>query len=233
MKSIALSNQKISKKLKRQKNQGVSLFSQGWKISLVVLLCILVVSIFKTGKEESNNSQQPFPELAMTGGDTYIRALMRTISASESNGKYPYALIYGGKHIHSFEQHPNKCVSIEIGVNRGKCSTAAGRYQFLTSTWEEKARKYHPEAKKHRYEIVYSFEPEYQDIVVYRWLKDHHQWDVEILTLLKQDRVEEVLAKLSGVWTSLGGGIEDNSMTPYLPQLYRQFLGEELKNQKK
>lgn len=56
---------------------------------------------------------------------------------------------------------------------------------------------------------------------------------MEILTLLKQDRVEEVLGKLSGVWTSLGGGIEDNSMTPYLPQLYRQFLAEELKNQKK
>lgn len=233
MKSIALSNQKISKKLKRRKNQGVSLFSQGWKISLVVLLCILVVSVFKTWKQEKNDSPQPFPELAMTGGDAYIRALMRTISASESNGKYPYALVYGGKHIHNFEQHPNKCVPIEIGVNRGKCSTAAGRYQFLTSTWEEKATKYHPEAKKHPQEIVYSFEPEYQDIVVYRWLKDHHQWDVEILTLLKQDRVEEVLGKLSGVWTSLGGGIEDNSMTPYLPQLYRQFLAEELKNQKK
>ncbi len=48
------------------------------------------------------------------------------------------------------------------------------------------------------------------------------------MTLLKEDRVEEVLTELSNVWTSLGGGIEDNSMTPYLPKLYRYFLAKEL-----
>lgn len=70
--------------------------------------------------------------------------------------------------------------------------------------------------------------PQYQDLVVYRWLKDHHQWDVDLLTLLKEDRVEEVLTELSDTWTSLGAGIEDNFMTPHLPKLYRQFLAKEL-----
>jgi cation efflux system protein involved in nickel and cobalt tolerance len=226
MKTIEISEEKSLKKLKRAKNQG--LFSQGWKISLVIFLSIFVVSVLKIGKEETKNPQLKFPELVMTEGNPYIRALMRTISASESNGKYPYALLYGGKHIHNFERHPNICVPIEVGVNQGKCSTAAGRYQFLTSTWQEKASNYHPAPQKSNHGIRYSFEPEYQDAVVYKWLKDHHQWDMDILTLLKQDRVEEVLMELSGVWTSLGGGIEDNSMTPYLPQLYRQFLAEEL-----
>jgi nickel/cobalt tolerance cation efflux system protein len=166
------------------------------------------------------------PPLAMSDGDPYLRALMRTISASESNSKNSYALLYGGNHVHDLSQHPNQCLPIRVGQNKGKCSTASGRYQFLTSTWLEKATKYHPNPSQNG--ITYSFEPTYQDIVVYRWLKDHHQWNVDILNLLKEDRVEDALRELSNVWTSLGGGIENNVMTPFLPNLYRKFLAEEL-----
>ena len=168
------------------------------------------------------------PELEMSGGDPYIRALMLTISSSESNHNNSYYLLYGGSHVHNLKQHPDRCIPINIGPNRGKCSTAAGRYQFLTSTWQEKARKYHPNPQKSHRQSIYSFEPKYQDIVVYRWLNDKQQWNVDLLTLLKEDRVEEVLRKLSNVWTSLGGGIEDNSITPYLPSIYRYFLDKEL-----
>jgi nickel/cobalt tolerance cation efflux system protein len=170
------------------------------------------------------------PDLAMSDGDPYIRALMLTISASESNSKNSYFLLYGGRHVHDLGQHPNQCMPIKAGPNQGQCSTAAGRYQFLTSTWIEKAARYHPHPHKTNHGMTYSFEPQYQDVVVYRWLNDHHQWNVDILALLKEDRVEEVLAELSDIWTSLGDGIEDNSMTPYLPNLYRQLLSEELRN---
>ena len=34
--------------------------------------------------------------LVMEGGDPYIRALMRTISAAESNTSDPYHVLYGG-----------------------------------------------------------------------------------------------------------------------------------------
>jgi len=138
--------------------------------------------------------------------------------------------LYGGSHVHNFNQHPDECISIQVGPNKGKCSTAAGRYQFLTSTWQEKASKYHPISSRKHHSTSYNFEPKYQDIVVYRWLKDHHQWDVNILKMLKEERIEDVLVELSGVWTSLGGGIEDNSITPHLPELYRKFLQEELKS---
>lgn len=169
------------------------------------------------------------PPLALSSGNPHIRALMRTISASEANDRNSYALLYGGSHIHDFSRHPDRCLPIKTKPNRGKCSTAAGRYQFLTSTWLEKAAKYHPAPSRVNGRTNYSFEPKYQDIVVYQWLQDHHQWDVDLLNLLKKDRVEEVLTSLSGVWTSLGGGIEDNSITPHLPSLYRKFLAEELK----
>ncbi|NEP61294.1 MAG: glycoside hydrolase, partial [Symploca sp. SIO2G7] len=37
-----------------------------------------------------------------------------------------------------------------------------------------------------------------------------------------------VLRKLSGTWTSLGYGIEDNVMTKKLPKIYQRLLKEEL-----
>ncbi|ACK65596.1 glycoside hydrolase family 24 [Rippkaea orientalis PCC 8801] len=201
-------------------------------------LILIVALVWFAHNLQKNSQPSPYsslithlPELAMSGGDPYIRALMLTISASESNHKNSYFLLYGGSHVHNLKQHPNQCLPIKIGPNKGKCSTAAGRYQFLTSTWQEKAQKYHPNPHKTHGKIIYSFEPKYQDMVVYRWLKDHHQWDVDLLTLLKEDRVEEVLTELSDVWTSLGGGIEDNLMTPHLPSLYRHFLAQQLKSQ--
>lgn len=153
---------------------------------------------------------------------------MLTISASESNHKNSYFLLYGGSHVHNLEQHPNQCLPIKVGPNQGKCSTAAGRYQFLTSTWLEKAAKYHPHPHQTNHGMTYGFEPAYQDTVVYHWLKDGHEWDVDIPTLLREGRVEEVLLELSDVWTSLDGGIEENSMTPHLPELYQKFLAREL-----
>jgi nickel/cobalt tolerance cation efflux system protein len=206
---------------------------KSWKlISNLIIIVGLVWCVYnfqKNSQPSANSSLTAhLPKLAMSGGDPYIRALMLTISASESNHKNSYSLLYGGSHVHSLKQHPNQCLPIKIGPNQGKCSTAAGRYQFLTSTWQEKAGKYHPAPDKTQRRIIYGFEPKYQDIVVYRWLKDNHQWDIDLLTLLKEDRVEDVLTELSGVWTSLGGGIEDNSMTTHLPNLYRYFLAQEL-----
>lgn len=171
-----------------------------------------------------------FPVLVMSGGDPYIRALMRTISASESNVQNPYNILYGGKHFHDFNRHPNQCIVIVSGPNKENCTTAAGRYQFLTTTWKEKARQYHPERfLKHSY----SFTPEYQDLVVYTWLKDHHAWNNDISMLLKNGSIEQVLKILSKTWTSLGYGDEDNLMTPYLPKIYQKLLKEELAQEKK
>jgi muramidase (phage lysozyme) len=169
------------------------------------------------------------PPLVMTGGDPYIRALMRTISASEANFIKPYNVIYGGKYVSDLSNHPNLCVKIVRGPNQGKCTTAAGRYQFLNTTWDEKAPLYHPNPNRFFKWVKYSFEPEYQDAVVYNWLKDSQVWGTDISELLKQGKINEVLKLLSPTWTSLGYGIEDNYMTEYLPEIYDKMLQEELK----
>lgn len=179
---------------------------------------------------EAEWASYPIP-LVMEGGDPYIRALMRTISASESNTTRPYNVIYGGKEVSNLDRHPDDCVEIVSGPNMGDCSTAAGRYQFLTTTWLDKAQHYHPHPPGwYHFWTDYSFEPTYQDIVVYRWLTDTQAWGVDISALLRDGQIDRVLEMLSGTWTSLGYGIEDNSMTPYLSELYNQILAEELSN---
>ncbi|MGB3300242.1 MAG: glycoside hydrolase family protein [Phormidesmis sp.] len=170
----------------------------------------------------------PLP-LEMKGGDPYLRALMRTISAAESNTKDPYRLLYGGDRVKSLKVHPDECIRIVNGPNEDDCTTAAGRYQFLTSTWEHEARLYHPNrpAWYEPWERP-SFEPVYQDAVVYGWLDDPTAWGVNLSTLLREGQVTTVLKLLSGTWTSLGYGIEDNSMSALLPQIYEEMLAEEL-----
>ncbi|MGB7488183.1 MAG: glycoside hydrolase family protein [Phormidesmis sp.] len=173
----------------------------------------------------------PLP-LEMKGGDPYIRALMRTISASESNTADPYRLLYGGERVKDLSVHPDECVPIVNGPNEGDCTTAAGRYQFLTTTWQLEARNYHPQ-RPAWYELWEqpSFQPEFQDEVVYAWLADPSAWGVDISALLRDGEITSVLKTLSGTWTSLGYGIEDNSMSALLPQIYDEMLAEELAGQ--
>ncbi len=179
-------------------------------------------------RQSSNWVADPLP-LEMEGGDPYLRALMRTISAAESNTDAPYNVLYGGETVADLSQHPDLCITIVTGPNMGDCTTAAGRYQFLTTTWDAKAAEYHPRSSRWSvFRSTYSFEPVYQDQVVYRWLSDSTAWGVDIPAMLRQDRLNEVLEMLSGTWTSLGYGIEDNSTTPYLAQIYQTLLEQEL-----
>ncbi len=168
------------------------------------------------------------PPLVMTGGDPYIRALMRTITASEANVTRPYNVIYGSQLVEDLSTHPEICVPIVAGPNVGKCSTAAGRYQMLDFTWDEKARRYHPHPSGFWRWKTYSFEPEYQDRVVHNWLRDRTVWGEDLPRLLRQGEITQVLRLLSGTWTSLGYGIETNSMSKYLPRIYQNMLREEL-----
>ena len=170
----------------------------------------------------------PLP-LEMKGGDPYLRALMRTISAAESNTSDPYRLLYGGQRVKDLSVHPDECVPIVNGPNKGDCTTAAGRYQFLSSTWALEAQRYHPN-RPAWYEVWEqpSFEPVYQDEVVYAWLADPTAWTIDIAAQLRAGNVGTVLEELSGTWTSLGYGIEDNSMSALLPRIYDEMLAEEL-----
>ncbi len=180
--------------------------------------------------ESSTAETRQTVPLVMKGGDPYIRALMRMISMSESNDPQPYSLIYGGTHFENLRRHPARCVRIVNGPNVDNCSTAAGRYQMIDITWTRLAKKYHPQADcvLFVFQCDYSFEAQYQDQVAHAWLSDPQAWGMDITELLKSDQLEKVRKRLSSTWTSLGYGIENNSMTPKLAGLYQQLLAEEL-----
>jgi len=108
-----------------------------WRSLIVGILSIVLLIMVWQGFNTRKTSTIPeyTPPLVMRGGDPYIRALMRTITASEALDSNPYTLLYGGKHFSNFSRHPNQCITIVSGPHRGECSTAAGRYQILTTTW--------------------------------------------------------------------------------------------------
>lgn len=205
-----------------------NLSSPKWRSHLQTVLQYFNQSRSPVDSPEYVPSIHSTPPLVMKGGDPYIRALMRTITASESNVSRPYHVIYGGKLVEDLSLHPEECVAIVAGPNVGKCSTAAGRYQMLDFTWENKAKRYHPKPSGFWRWKSYSFEPEYQDQVVHDWLKDKKAWNADIPKLLRQGEINTVLRLLSGTWTSLGYGIETNVMSQYLPQIYHNMLQEEL-----
>lgn len=170
------------------------------------------------------------PPLIVKGGDPYVRALMRTISSSEANDRSPYSILYGGSHVTDLSRHPQQCIRIVSGPNMNNCSTAAGRYQMINTTWAATAKKYHPhpECFMFFFRCTYSFEPQYQDAVVYAWLSDQSAWNMNIPQSLKNGDLEQVRRRLSSTWTSLGYGIETNTVTPRLAKIYQQLLQQEL-----
>ncbi|NEN93305.1 MAG: glycoside hydrolase family protein [Okeania sp. SIO3H1] len=186
-----------------------------------------ITKLISPNKYNYNNGKK-WPQLAMKGGDPYIRALMRTISASESNYPRPYHVVYTGKNVSNLSKHPDWCITIVSGPNKGNCTTAAGRYQMLTNTWHLMAKRYHPQRGRFMFWESYSFEPKYQDAVVHGWLSDRKYWKADIPGLLRRGKLDRVLRLLSGTWTSLGYGIETNSMSKNLPRVYREVLENEL-----
>lgn len=217
-------------------NPDDSSFRRFYKILITLILVVTGGWLFYSSTRyfkpfypfSNTRSNYQIPALVMQGGDPYIRALMRTITASEANVRKPYHVLYGGQYVSNLDTHPEKCITIVTGPNKGNCTTAAGRYQFLNTTWADKAKQYHPNPSGLLWWKSYSFQPKYQDQVVYHWLSDHQAWGVDISQLLRQGKVEQVLRLLSGTWTSLGYGIETNSMSRHLPKIYRQMLAEEL-----
>lgn len=208
-----------------------------WSITLAVIIWFLLTlardngwfqKLFLRSATDPVWDYTPAP-LVMQGGDPYIRALMRTISASESNSPRPYSILYGGQHVYDLSRHPDLCITIVAGPNTGDCTTAAGRYQMLTTTWYSKAEEYHPRSPFLFFGQDYSFEAQYQDEVVYHWLNDPSAWGIDLSQLLRDGQINEVLQILSPTWTSLGYGIETNSMSSFLPEIYQEMLQEELR----
>lgn len=129
-------------------------------------------------------------------------ALLETIAGSESAGDY--GVIYGGSQVSSYADHPRVNVVIKSGPNKGKTSSAAGKYQFLGSTWDDAKDALG----------LKDFSPASQDRAAW-WLAQRDYRDRtnggDLLTALRSGKpsiLANVAKKLAPTWTSLPGGIE-------------------------
>lgn len=136
------------------------------------------------------------------GLQPYQRKLLDAIAGRESAGKYN--VMYGGKTFSDYSDHPHRAVPITSGPNAGQTSSAAGRYQFLGSTWDKYKNKLG----------LKDFSPANQDAAAYALASDTYGPGLDdALQSGDPARIAAVGQKLSGVWTSLPSGIEQGQGT--------------------
>lgn len=79
----------------------------------------------------------------VTGADVQhpqVQALLRVIRRGEGTaGEAGYRTMFGGDTFTSFADHPRQRITRTMG-GKAITSSAAGAYQFLSSTWDETAR---------------------------------------------------------------------------------------------
>ncbi|MDI3563565.1 hypothetical protein [Bradyrhizobium sp. Arg816] len=130
------------------------------------------------------------------------RALLDHIAVGESAGRYDVR--YGGngdKTFQGFADHPRIAEPITSGPDVGKTSSAAGRYQFIGSTWDQQAKKLG----------LKDFSPANQDTAAWDLAQTEYKSKTgkDLLTVLKsgdQAAISDVPRQLSGQWSSLPGG---------------------------
>jgi muramidase (phage lysozyme) len=130
------------------------------------------------------------------------RPVLDYIAKSESPG---YNYMYGGGRFEELNDHPRRNIPIQSGPNVGRTSSAAGRYQFLQGTWDEQAKKLG----------LTDFSPESQDAAAWDLASTTYRTKTgrDLLTDVKAGNTRDIGPALSGVWTSLPGGIEPNRQT--------------------
>lgn len=125
------------------------------------------------------------------------RGLLDAIAAAESNGSWN--TIYGGGTFDDYSAHPRQYVPITSGPNKGRKSSAAGKFQILASTYDRVAPLLG----------ITDFTPESQEKIA--WYLANEAYGDGLEGALKSGdpaKLAQVGKKLSGVWTSLPSGIE-------------------------
>ncbi len=134
------------------------------------------------------------PARAAGAVNDYEKALHDSIAYAEGTRNYSkdgYNVMFSFKLFQSCETHPNQC--LKFGSS---CSTAAGRYQFLTNTWSSvKSAK-----------NLDSFEPENQERGAQYLVNTVRHVTVPSGRAMTASEFSNAMSKLSYEWASLPPG---------------------------
>jgi muramidase (phage lysozyme) len=151
----------------------------------------------------------PYVAPALQQLDPYQRSLLDATSAHEATGYdvlyspngYPRHIPAGPDGQADYRQHPNRAAQIPAGPNKGKWSTAAGRYQIIYPTWK---------GLQANHSDLTDFSPNNQDKGAWydgweRYARETGGRDLS-QDLRNPDRYPQITAILHKEWTSLPGG---------------------------
>lgn len=153
-----------------------------------------------SARETATGGMSGFGMQPSMGGSSARKEILDTIAGTESPD---YNTLYGGRKISDLSWHPGIDVPITSGPNKGKTSSAFGRYQFLEDTWNEQARQLG----------LRDMSPASQDAAAWNLASQTYRrktgGDLEADWASGDPAARrQALSALSSVWTSLPGGIE-------------------------
>lgn len=146
------------------------------------------------GSSEGSGDVTSDPQLASL--EPHQKAFLNAIAGPESAGAYNvrYGGADGAKTFDGFDTHPSIAERITSGPNAGRTSDAAGRYQFLSSTWNSLPSEAKGDGK---------FTPENQDraawFLAQRDYKARTGRDLDA-DLRERGLTPNMLGALSGTW---------------------------------
>ena len=125
---------------------------------------------------------------------SYQKALHDSLAWAEGTRNYSqdgYNVMFSFRLMNSCRTHPNQCIAFG-----STCSTAAGRYQFLTTTWRSVASA----------RSLQSFEPENQERGAAYLISTTRRVTVPQTRAMTAAEYSNAMSKLSYEWASLPPG---------------------------
>ncbi|MEM1168927.1 MAG: glycoside hydrolase family 104 protein [Cyanobacteria bacterium P01_H01_bin.35] len=219
-----IKNYRTARKVQKKTLNWSKLFNLQLASSLLIILGLFIAisQLFRqvggvaNADKKGSGTSVVMPKIDPTKNWAYpvnvsrIRAFLDTISVTEgTTGPQGYYRQYTGSHFSSFEDHPRE---LKCALSNGKelCSDAAGRYQFLSTSWD----RFAPMVK------AKNFAPTYQDRVAIELIREKNA-----LEDIEEGRIEEAFRKLYMVWPSFGETAADvERLMPKLVGTYEQKL---------
>jgi muramidase (phage lysozyme) len=171
---------------------GCKIFKLNFKQKILVLLIFNISCQKSIFNPEEKNNQGQNPPKEPSSQTAPAKAFLNTIAYAEGTPKFGtedgYNVMFTGKIFSSYNDHPR-----QIQVSGKLKSDAAGRYQFLSTTWDR--------VKKMK--SLLSFEPAQQDLAGLALLEIRGVFNYN--NKLSRDEFRNALGKIGKEWASIPG----------------------------